>query len=437
MKRPPSDCDVVVIGGGPSGSTAATLLAQKGYQVVLLEKETFPRPHVGESLIPYFWRCCDATGVSGRVEEENFVRKSGGIVVWQDIARKTSFSQFGFNKPALHVERDVFDKILLDHARANGVQVFENIRANSLGGGAGPATVEYSFSNSGDKQVQKDCISAKYVVDCSGQNALTATQHNFREFDTEFRFVGLWAYYRDSNYLDYQENVQPFAKVQEIPPVTTISSIGEWGWGWHIPLRRQTSVGLVLEKQEFQALKKANPDLKHLFQSVVERTPVFNRLLRDATLVTGKINAIKDYSYKPTKLYHDNCFICGDAAAFVDPINSAGVTFGMYGSYMAAWAIDNALKNPDKLAYYQGIFDKFYRGRLDIFRLIAFPDNSREINEFLLGSEMLKMHSDTDIKLILSAAAMTSRSRGIEKLLAASGIEHDERHFVEDVSLAI
>ncbi len=431
MNDIPAQCDVLVVGGGPSGSTAASLLADKGYDVVMLEKETFPRPHVGESLIPYFWRFCDAIGVSDKIEQEKFIRKSGGIVTWQNQSRKVSFKQFGFDRPALHVERDIFDKLLFDHAKEKNAFAFDSVLVKEIVQKDGYADIVYKAANDSDKGQ----IRAKYVVDCSGQNALMASQHGFREFDEEFRFVALWGYFTGGSYLDFDENIRPFSQVRDIPPVTTIDSIGEWGWAWHIPMRHETSVGLVLEKRDFQRLKKIHGDLRSIFLAVIEQSSVFSKLLSDATLSDAPINAIKDYSYKPSKLYHGNCFITGDAAAFVDPINSAGVTFGMYGSYMAAWAIENALKSPDKLPYFQTFFDKLYRARLDIFRLIAFPDNTRDIDEFSLGSDMLTMHSETDIQLMLSAAAMISRKEGIEKLLHSVGIQQTECNFVKPVNL--
>ena len=113
MTTVPKQCDVAVIGGGPAGSMAAALLSQKGYEVVLFEKKKQPRYNVGESLIPHFWKYCELGKVADKIEEEGFIQKAGGTVVWNGVIRQIAFKNFGYSRPALHVERDRFDHILL------------------------------------------------------------------------------------------------------------------------------------------------------------------------------------------------------------------------------------------------------------------------------------------------------------------------------------
>src|SRR5882672_6981569 len=113
--RIPTQCDVVVIGGGPAGSLAATYLCQAGYQVVLFDKQKHPRYQVGESLIPDFWKYCDEAGVSKKIVDEGFLPKAGGTVDWHGAIHRVAFKDFGYTRPALHIERDRFDLILLDH----------------------------------------------------------------------------------------------------------------------------------------------------------------------------------------------------------------------------------------------------------------------------------------------------------------------------------
>ncbi len=113
MNDIPPRCDVVVIGGGPAGSIAATLLAQKGYEVVLFERERHPRYRVGESLIPHFWKYCDMVGVSEKILADGFIQKAGGTTIWGGVVRQMGFKDFGYGRPALHVERDRLDQILL------------------------------------------------------------------------------------------------------------------------------------------------------------------------------------------------------------------------------------------------------------------------------------------------------------------------------------
>jgi flavin-dependent dehydrogenase len=123
----PKSCDVLVIGGGPAGSSAAALLAKAGIDVVLLEKALHPRPQVGESLIPHFWKYTDQTGASALIEQEGFVAKAGGITVWNGKIHRIAFAEFGFTRPALHVERDRFDFLLLQHAASLGAGVYQQV----------------------------------------------------------------------------------------------------------------------------------------------------------------------------------------------------------------------------------------------------------------------------------------------------------------------
>src|SRR5947208_3172512 len=113
MTPVPAKADIVVIGGGPAGSTAANLLAQKGYEVVLLEKARHPRNTVGESVLPHVWKYVDAAGATKEIEEAAFIHKSGGTTFWRGVIRQTALADFGFRRPSLHVERDEFDDILL------------------------------------------------------------------------------------------------------------------------------------------------------------------------------------------------------------------------------------------------------------------------------------------------------------------------------------
>src|SRR5436189_5571500 len=123
----PSQCDVLIIGGGPGGSTAATLLAQKGYDVVLIERQRHPRYAVGESIIPHSWKYLDATGATPKIEADGFIQKSGGTVCWHGNLHQMAFKDFGYKRPALHVERDRYDEILLRHAQSQGGQVFDAV----------------------------------------------------------------------------------------------------------------------------------------------------------------------------------------------------------------------------------------------------------------------------------------------------------------------
>jgi flavin-dependent dehydrogenase len=135
---------VLIIGGGPAGSSAAALLARDGIDVVLLEKARHPRPQVGESLIPHFWKYTDQTRATGLIEKQGFIAKAGGITVWNGKIKRIAFADFGFTRPALHVERDVFDELLLNHAAARGADIFQRVAVKQVDfGNPGKPQVEY------------------------------------------------------------------------------------------------------------------------------------------------------------------------------------------------------------------------------------------------------------------------------------------------------
>src|ERR1051326_6531492 len=128
----PAKTDVLVIGGGPAGRCAATRLARLGYDVVLRGKVSHPRETVGESILPSAWKYFDRRGVTERVEREGFVKKAGGVVDWENEVTQISFRDFDYDRPGLHVERAALAHFLLDNARQAGVQVFENVKADSF-----------------------------------------------------------------------------------------------------------------------------------------------------------------------------------------------------------------------------------------------------------------------------------------------------------------
>jgi flavin-dependent dehydrogenase len=239
----PGHCDVVVIGGGLAGSMAGTFLSQKSYEVVLFERKKHPRYVVGESFTPHFWRFCDLTHVGEKIQAEGFVVKAGATGAWNGIIRQFAFKDFGFTRPALHVERDRFDYLLLEHARAQGVRVFEEVSALKADLDRSER-VRVVYRVIGEQRAEE--IACRWIVDASGQNAMIAKQLGSRVIDEGFRFMSVWGYFNDSKYIAADGKAYPFASVQTIPPTTFFSSIGEWGWCWHIPLRERTSVGLVL-----------------------------------------------------------------------------------------------------------------------------------------------------------------------------------------------
>ncbi len=419
----PRRADVVVIGGGPAGSLAATFLAQKGYDVVLFDKKKHPRYNVGESIIPHFWKYCELAKAADKIRAEGFVQKTGGTVAWNGAIRQVAFKNFGYTRPALHVERDRFDYLLLEHARAEGTQVFERVSVLSaqVGDGREP---DLAYRQADDQA--PGSISCHFVVDASGQGAVIAKQLGIRVIDEGFRFMSIWGYFKDSKYVAGDGRVYPFERLREIPPTTFVSSVavnGEsaGGWAWHIPLRESTSVGLVLPIRQMKAVSGGDAGLEGYFRRACGEISYLNSLLEGAQYCEGQFHGIRDYSYRPTQVAGPGFFLIGDAAAFVDPIFSVGAVLAMYSAYLAAWAIDSTFRNPSRASHYRELFSSQLLGRLEVSRALALPPYGLSSEVSRLARTSIEFEASLEQELMYVVSTLTSRSDNFAEM--ARGVD--------------
>lgn len=410
--------DVVVIGGGPAGSAAAGNIAKLGHSVALLEKAHHPRYQVGESLIPHFWRYADAFDVSPKIQADAFVQKAGGTMYWSNQFRQFSFLEFGFDRPALHVERDRFDEILFRHAGTLGVETYEDT-----------LVTDFETSDKGcrvvavDKKQERELdIRCKLIIDASGQGGLIAKRDKLREMDGGFRFQAIWGYFKGSKFVSMGGKVYPESECRNVKPTTFVASMGNGGWGWNIMLRNETSVGLLVP---VDLIKSEKADLEGFFLSTCRSVPYFASLLDEAEYIPGSLHMHRDYSYRTTQFCGPGYFLVGDAGAFSDPIFSHGVHFALFSGFHASYAVAKYFTGEHEKARkaYNRRTSQYY----EFSRSLALPnyDPSEAVSDRV--KNLLQLVSQTELDLMYAASAMTDRSENFLRMARAAGLQGEAR----------
>ncbi|MEE9411468.1 MAG: tryptophan 7-halogenase [Methylococcales bacterium] len=415
----PQQCEVLIIGGGPAGSSAAALLAKAGINTVLLEKAQHPRQQVGESLIPHFWKYTDQTGVSTKIEQQGFVAKAGGITVWNGDIHRISFSDFGFTRPALHVERDVFDELLLRHAQTCGAQVFETVVARQINVYSEQPSVEYLDKRDPQAPIRSK-IRCRYLIDASGYHTLLGNQLDTkRQVDSQHRFMSLWGYFNDARYFGGDGKSYAAEQLHAVKSVTFVSSFNE-GWVWHIPLRQTTSVGLVLDTDKAKGMSYQQRE--EFFLSSCTQVPYLNQLLTSENYVVGSLCARPDYSYFVNPACGENYYCIGDSGGFVDPIFSHGVLNAFYTSALAVAAVQESLKHQAHRLRYAQICENRIRQFYSFSRALALGDFNENGVEFNLISSFMRSVPQQELELMLAASHITHRGTNFRKLMEAAGL---------------
>jgi len=419
MKQLPKQCDVLVIGGGPGGSSAATYLAQAGIDVVLLEKSRFPRNQVGESLIPHFWKFADMLGVSEKIQQEGFIAKAGGITVWKNKVHQIKFSDFGYTRPGLHVERDIFDNILLDHAQACDADVFNEVTVKKVDFNDSHWPV-VDYIDKRDEVNLTGKIKCQYIIDASGHSSFLANQFKVRQvISAKTNFLSLWGYFTDSNYLGVDRNSHLEQDLLKVKPVTFVMSF-EAGWIWHIVLRGKTSVGLIVPTDRTQGMDAQQREV--FFRQTCKQLPHLKSLLNKASFVEGSLRFRPDYSYYSKQICGENYYCIGDAAAFVDPIFSHGVQNAFYNAAIASLAIKESLKNKNNRLRYSQLCESRMQQFYGFSRALSLGDYGCNGVKPELVKNMMKSLPPLELELILVASEMTNRSDNFRRMVKEAGV---------------
>ncbi len=395
--------NVIVIGGGPSGTTTATLIAQKGYKVRLYEREKGPRFHIGESLIPQTYWVLQRLNMLPKMKSSNYIKKYSVQFVGSSGRLSEPF-YFVDHKPhessqTWQVRRSEFDKMMLDNAAEHGVDVQQGVRVlEVLFEGDRAVGVRLQDEN-GEERIEH----ADVIVDASGQSTLIQGKLGLREWDPELKKAACWTYwegaYRDTG---HDEGATVVLQVQ-----------GKAGWFWYIPLHDNiVSVGIVAS-HDYLFKNRPSKDFETIYNEELEKCPAVKQRIANAKR-SDIYRAAKEYSYRSKQVAGNGWALVGDALGFLDPLYSSGVLLALKSGQLAADAICEGLAAGDTseaklrswevdyfrgmermrqlvLAYYSGLsFGKF---------VSQHPHRKGDITDLLIG-DLFRPELDETLGLI-------------------------------------
>jgi len=364
-------CDVLVIGGGPAGSTIGALLAERGCHVVLLEKDHHPRFHIGESLLPLNLPLFDRLGVRAGVESIGII-KHGAEFNSAEHQKAITFD-FGdaVNRSwpyAYQVRRSEFDHLLLRNCAARGAEVHESTRVTAVEFGDANAVCVTSSSEEGEVRRWR----ARFLVDASGRDTFLAQRFGIKRRNSRHASAALYGHFTDARRLPGREegNISVFWFAH--------------GWFWFIPLKDgTTSVGAVCWPYY---LKSRKTDPTAFFLETIALCPALVDRLRDAKLV-APATATGNYSYYADRMCGDRYIMIGDAYGFIDPVFSSGVYLAMNSAFLGADVVDGCLRDPRAARRLYREFDRKVRRGLRMFSWMIYRMTSPTMRDLIMAPQ--------------------------------------------------
>jgi flavin-dependent dehydrogenase len=358
------DWDAIIIGGGPAGASAAAILAEHGHRVLVLEREKFPRYHIGESMIPFTYGPMERLGLIPMMKQSAFQKKYSVQFVAPNGRASQPFYFFNrYDRETVaqtwQILRSEFDEILLNHARTKGAEVIEEITVKELLREKGDSGQRVAGVRAQTKAGELVEFRAPITLDCTGKESFTAVRNNWRAKDPYLNKVAVWTYYQGSKREPGLDEGQ-----------TTVAMIPEKGWFWHIPQHNDmVSVGVVAEGKYLT--RGGVKDPKTIFHREVEE----NLWIKDHLAIgeqVGDYFITSEYSFHSRHCGCEGLLLVGDAFAFLDPVFSSGLMLALKSGVMAGDAVHEATVAQDFSPARFGDYARFMRAGVENMRKLVY-----------------------------------------------------------------